>query len=483
MPVVGFRHPILGIEAIPGSSIDRKTLEATGTRLMKYYASLAIASLATMLFLPGCQNSKKIEEADLVLTNAYVYTVDDSKSVAEAVAVRGNEIVYVGSAAQAAPFMGTDTEVRDMHGAMVMPGLHDMHIHALGTVEPDMCDLGSESLSLEEMVPVLKDCISEYEVAKGDWLIVLQWSFSGGNQPSDDLPNIRAALDAVSTEHPIFLWGDDGHHGAANSLAFALAKNENGENVEINAESLQAEYAFYQPMIAVDAQGEPAGGINEDARLLVRPNFLGDMLSMGGDLSATMPRVAAKMAASGITSLQDAIVTPETLEAYGQLEKSGKMTFRLRAAMVEPESEDIDQIDAHLAMLTELRDKYEASELISANAVKLFADAVLEGNPLTSPPTMPVAEMINGFKQPIFGGSIEDGSFDIIGYVDPDRDTCKAVQSDPGSFLGVERLDAFVSEFGFYPQQCIPHKGILEHDEQFIRAYIRKATEAGFHGP
>lgn len=448
---------------------------------MKTTATFIVLFLLSVCALAGCQNSSVNEAADLVLTNAYVYTVDDARSVAEAVAIRGNEIVYVGSASGVKEIIGGDTQVRDMNGAMVMPGLHDMHIHALGTVEPDMCDLKSRSLSLAEMVPVLKKCITDFDIAKGEWLIVLQWSFSGGNQPDADLPNIRAALDEVSTEHPIFLWGDDGHHGAANSTAFSMAVDADGDNVEINRESLQSEYAYFRPMIAVDAQGEPSGGINEDARLLVRPDFLQDMLGMGGDLSATMPRVAEKMAASGITTLQDAIVTPETLEAYGQFEKSGKMSFRLRAAMVEPASERVEDIGAHLAMLTALREKYESSELISADAVKLFADAVLEGNPLTSPPTLPVAEMINGFKQPIFGGNIEDGTFDVIGYVDPERDTCQAVQADPDNFLGAERVEAFVSEYGFYPQQCIPQSGILEHDEQFIRAYIRKATEAGFH--
>ena len=435
--------------------------------------------LVAGITLAGCQNSERTEAADLVLTNAYVYTVDESRSVAEAVAMRGNEIVYVGSAAGAENFITRDTDVRDMQGGMIMPGLHDMHIHALGTVEPDMCDLKSESLALADMVPLLKQCIVDFDIARGDWLIVLQWSFSGGNQPSDELPDIRAALDAVSTEHPIFLWGDDGHHGAANSLAFSMAVNENGDNVEINAESLRSDYARYRPMFGVDAQGEPTGGVNEDARMLIRPDFLGDMLGMGGDLSSTMPRVAAKMAENGITSLQDAIVTPETLDAYGRFENSGKMTFRLRAAMAEPASEQIDDIDAHLAMLVGLRQKYESSELISADAVKLFADAVLEGNPLTVPPTLPVAEMIDGFKQPIFGGSIEDGSFDVIGYVDPDRDTCKAVQANPDAFLTADRIEGFVSEFGFYPQQCIPQTGILEHDEAYIRAYIRKATEVG----
>jgi predicted amidohydrolase YtcJ len=452
-----------------------------GKGLMKSCAANAKSALVMLLLLAGCQNSANTEGADLVLTNAWVYTVDESRSVAEAVAVRGNEIVFVGSSAGAEAFINDDTDVRDLGGAMVLPGLHDMHIHALGTVEPDMCDLNSESLSLEEMVPVLRQCIEDYDIAAGDWLIVLQWAFSGGNQPSLDLPNMRAALDAVSMEHPVFLWGDDGHHGAANSLAFSMARGADGENVELNAASLRSHYADYRPMIAVDASGEPAGGVNEDARLLIRSNFLGDMLGMSGDLDETMPRVAEKMAANGITSIQDAIVTPETLAAYGRLEDSGKMTFRLRAAMVEPDSERIDDIDSYLTTLIKLREQYEDSALISANAVKLFADSVLEGNPITNPPTLPVAAMLDGFKQPIFGGSMSDGTFDVVGYVDPERDTCKAVQADPDTFAGGARIDAFVSEFGFYPQQCIPQSGILEHKEQFIRTYIRKATEAGFH--
>jgi predicted amidohydrolase YtcJ len=417
----------------------------------------------------------------VVLTNAYVYTVDRSRSVAEAIAIRDGAIVYVGSSEEVQEFIGDATDVRDMDGAMVMPGLHDMHIHALGTVEPEMCDLASNAYSLEDLVPVLKQCIVDYDVADGEWLIVLQWAFSSGNQPSEDLPHMRAALDAVSTEHPIFLWGDDGHHGAANSLAFSMAVNETGENVEINADTLATGYAIYKPMIAVDADGEPTGGVNEDARLLIRSNGMSDMLGMTGELDDTLQRVAAKMAASGITTLQDAIVTPETLAAYGGLEESGNMTFRFRAAMVEPPSEDINAIDAHIAALVALREQYESYEYVSADGVKLFADAVLEGNPLTSPPTLPVAAMLDGFKQPIFGGHVDDGTFDVVGYVDMERDTCQAVQQGPDTYLEPSRMNAFVSEFGFYPQQCIPQRGVLEHEEEFIRAYIRKATEAGFH--
>jgi predicted amidohydrolase YtcJ len=440
-----------------------------------------LIALALTALLAACKPAAVAEPADLVLKNAYVYTVDPTRSVAQAVAIRGKEIVYVGTDEGVAAFVGETTDVRDLGGAMVMPGMHDMHIHALGTVPPDMCDLDSKPYSFEELVPVLKACIDKYQVPAGEFLIVLQWNFSEGNQPTEALPNMRAALDAVSSEHPIFLWGNDGHHGAANSAAFALATNAQGEAVGLNAETLAGEFAEFKPMVAVDASGNPTGGINESARALIRPDFFADFLGANADPAVVMPKVAAVLAEAGITSIQDAWVSPEVLAAYGWLEQSGGMTFRVRTAMGGPESPGIDAIDAHLEALKVLRAQYETSEFIEANAVKLFADAVLEGNPLTSPPTLPVAAMLGGYKQPIFTGSIDDGTFDIAGYVDQDQEVCQSVQADPAAFADNAKIQAFKSEYGFFPQQCIPYAGILEHPEEYIRAFIRKATEAGFH--
>jgi predicted amidohydrolase YtcJ len=422
-----------------------------------------------------------VPPADLVLTNAYVYTADAGHSVAGAVAVRGDAIVYVGDADGVTDLVGTDTQVRDMGGAMLMPGIHDMHIHALGTVEPEMCDLKSEAYSLEELVPVLKQCIVDFGVAPGEWLIVLQWAFSKDNAPSDELPHIRAALDAVSTEHPVFLYGDDGHHGAANSLALAMATTESGENLPIDATTLENEYAAYQPLIAVDERGEPSGGVNEDARMLIRPAWFEDMLGMSGDLDKMVSGAAAVLASRGITTIQDALVTPESLAAYGRLEERGEMSFRLRAAMTEPPSEDVDAIDAHLGELKVLREKYSDYEYVAADGVKLFADAVLEGNPYTFPPTIPVAAMLDGFRQPIFAVNEGEGTVDVAGYVDTEREVCRAVQTEPDAYADAARVESFVVEHGFHPRQCIKQYGVLEHEEEFIRAYIRKATEAGFH--
>ena len=111
-----------------------------------------------VLAIAGCQGSGNGGPADIVLTNAYVYTADESRTVAQAVAIRRNDIVYVGDESGVDNFIDDATEVRDMNGAMLMPGIHDMHIHALGTVQPDMCDLRSESYTLAALVPVLQQC-------------------------------------------------------------------------------------------------------------------------------------------------------------------------------------------------------------------------------------------------------------------------------------------------------------------------------------
>ena len=89
---------------------------------------LRLAAIS-LLFLCACGPS--VEPADLVLANAFVYTVDADRSVAEAIAIRDNEIVFVGNDKDVESYVGPDTDVRDLAGKMVLPGLHDAHLHPL----------------------------------------------------------------------------------------------------------------------------------------------------------------------------------------------------------------------------------------------------------------------------------------------------------------------------------------------------------------
>lgn len=440
--------------------------------------------LATVLLgvVAGAVAATSPPPADLILHNAVVYTADEHQTVARAIAIRDGTIVATGSSDEVFAFRGPATELRDLQGRFVMPGLHDTHIHALGTVPPDMCDLDGEALPLDQIVVRVRDCIERYRPAPGEWLPVLQWNPFEGNQTGKRFPTIRAALDAASTEHPIILWGNDGHHGAVNSAAL------NTPSIPINAATLQTTYREYRGLISVDGAGEPSGSMTEHARWLVRANMDNDMLGVATDSVALMPRVAALLAATGITSIQDAAVTADILAHYRWLEASGGMTFRLRTALVAELDPELARRDPEraaseaLARLEPLQHPADQdSGLIRTDAVKLFADGVLEGNPYSSPPTTPNAAMLDGFLQPRFAVEQATGTMAVVGYVDPQSKVCQSVRARPERYDSAAAVAEFADRHDFHPRQCLPATGELVHPEAAINSFIQQATAAGLH--
>ncbi len=433
--------------------------------------------VAALLLLGACGPS--VEPADVVLLNGFVYTVDPDRSVEQAVAIRANEIVFVGDGEDVDDYVGPDTDVRDLGGKMVLPGLHDVHIHPLGIAKGDICDLESQPISLDAYVPFLSDCLSRYQIPEGEWLWVSQWNFSTGNKPSERYPTMRAALDAVSTRHPIVLFGNDGHHTAVNSAALARARNPEGDAVGLSAETLQSTFSAYAGLIGVDAGGEPNGYLTESAIDLTGAPTRIDLQ----DYDAILPEAAKLLARSGITSLQDASANPEYLPFYQRLEERGLMTFRMRAALYK----DFPKSEAALAMLPEtveafkaIRERYKDSRLIHADGAKIYVDGVIEGNPLASPPTLPNAAVINRYRQPIFEIDPDTRRADVADYVDLESDACVEYRSHPHVYANTEAKRRFNAEHGHVPQQCEESHGILEHSEEFVHAFVREMEAAGF---
>jgi predicted amidohydrolase YtcJ len=437
---------------------------------------LRIAAIP-LLFLCACGPS--VEPADLVLANAFVYTVDADRSVEEAVAIRENKIVFVGEDDDVERYVGPDTEVRDLAGKMVLPGLHDVHLHPLWIAKGDICDLESQPRTLDAYVPFLSDCLNRYQIPEGEWLWADQWNFSIGNQPSDRYPTMRAALDAVSTQHPIVLFGDDGHHTAVNSAALSRARTPAGEAVGLTAETLQSTFASFRELVGVDESGEPNGYLTESAIDLTDPPSELEMR----DFDAIAPKVAKVLAKSGITSLQDAAVAPEYLPFYQRLEERGEMTFRMRAALFK----EFPKSQAALEMLPEaveefkaIRERYKNSRLIHADGVKIFIDGVLEGNPLAVPPTLPNAAVISSYRQPIFAIDPDTMRADVWGYVDLESDVCLEYRSHPLAYANAEAKRRFKSKHGYFPRQCEQSYGVLEHSEEFVHAFVREMEAAEF---
>jgi predicted amidohydrolase YtcJ len=268
------------------------------------------------------------EPADLLLRGGYVYTVDDARNVAQAVAIKDGLIQAVGSDEELQALQGPDTEVIDLAGRLLLPGLHDAHIHIFGIVEPDVCTLRSQPMALADMVPHLRECLQRYALPPGQWLAVDMWNFAEGNQVSAEYPTMRAALDAVSSEHPIILWGNDGHRGAANSLALATARDAQGQQVGLSAQTLATVFAEYRELVGVDESGEPDGGLHEHARGLLDVPPRRDPAQLGG----LLPQIGEVLAGNGITSVQDAALAPAFLPALREFEASGEMRFRLQVA-------------------------------------------------------------------------------------------------------------------------------------------------------
>jgi predicted amidohydrolase YtcJ len=437
---------------------------------------------AVLCAIIACGAESEFPAADHVFLGGKIYTADATRSVAQAIAVRGGSIVFVGNDEVARNYIGEWTRVHELAGRMVLPGLHDVHLHPEDVVQPETCDLKSQAMPLEVLVPFLKGCIEHYEISDGEWLIVPQWAFSEGNQPSERYPTLVAALDAASSKHPIILRGNDGHHGAVNSLTLATALDAEGKRVGLTRETLATTFSEYRELIAVDAAGHPSGGVNESAMSIFDSPDIGNLVPVE-DIVGDIAKV---FASRGITSIIDAMATRTNLNAYRSLEESGGMTFRVRAAQYEgyytPKSErgGIETIPDQVERWKARRAEFANSRYIRADSVKVFADGVIEGNPLIDPPTLPNAASLTIYKQPRFEFDPESGRVDVVGYVDTSGEICRAVREDPAAYEAESAVAAFVSANGHHPGQCIESRGVLEFEEEYLRTYIDALYAAGF---
>jgi hypothetical protein len=422
------------------------------------------------------------EPADLVLTHARITTEDSALPAASALAVKAGKLVFVGDETGAKAFVGPRTRLEDAGGRRVLPGLVDAHIHPLGIAEVPSCSLDSHAVTLTEMAPFIKACIARFDIKPGQWISVQQWNFTAGNQPGPGAPNLRAALDLASTDNPIALLGNDGHHGAFNSRALAEARTESGAVVGYSRATIARQFASFQKLIGVDASGEPDGTVNEEAR-----NAMGapDMLLVGlPELMKAPEKVPQRLASVGITAVQDAFVVPEMLPYYDLLKTRNLLSFRVNLMQLyNPEAfrNATGAIDysALLAGADKVRARYAGDDLIRAEAIKIFADGVLEGNPYATPPTLPESPGLKPYLQPIFGPGA-DGKLEVKGYVDTASALCQKVRAEPQSYADAAAVAAFTRANGYHPGQCAITSGKLQHERQVILDYARAAHLAGF---
>jgi predicted amidohydrolase YtcJ len=292
----------------------------------------------------------------LVLTNGVIYTVDEDRSLAEAVAVRGDTIVFVGSADAVKGWIGKDTKVVDLDGKLVLPGLIDSHAHATSGVS-DIYEVPLYGISsVEEYQQTIADFI-----AATPGLTALQgtgWinAVFGEHGPTASM------LDEVCADIPAVLYSEDYHSAWGNTKTLELAG--------VTAETPDVENG----VIERDADGNPTGTFRESAVDLVAgviPPYTAEQLIEGlkyfqgfahslGLTTVYIPSLPRGDAAG--------------LQALHDFDASGEMTIRFPTAMnVEP-TDDVSVVEKILAAKAA-----EAGGNYEIVAAKMFMDGVLEG--------------------------------------------------------------------------------------------------------
>ncbi|MBS0377592.1 MAG: amidohydrolase family protein [Proteobacteria bacterium] len=449
---------------------------------MSSFLNRTAPALIAVMGLLGAASAPAADKADLVVRNARIYTVDAQRTTAEALAVRDGRLVYVGTSAGVAPWIGLETRVLDLHGRLVLPGLIDAHIHPLDIADLDLCDLDDRPVSLAELSRFVAACVDRYQTPPGGLLRVYQWNYTNGNQPDPKHATLRAALDAASTTRRIEVLGEDGHHGAYNSLALASARNSSGAVVGLSKSTLAGDFAALRPFVGVDDHGEPNGAVNEDARGTI--NLQGLMYLALDEVVKVPERISARLAASGITGILDAYAPPAGQVVYDKLLASHKLTARVELAQFYNPSatrkpDGTVDYDAILTQANLIRAKYATSELIRADVVKIFADGGIEGDPLAVPPQLPNGASLRPWLQPRFGLD-GHGKLEVKGYVDTGSPLCRTVQQHPGEYATAEQVGAFMRANGYHPAQCTISDGNLQHDRAIIMEYARRMHLAGY---
>ena len=259
----------------------------------------------------GAQREDNSLPVDLIIHNAKVYEADDAGTIAEAVAIRGNKIVHVGSEREVMRYRRTHTNVIDAHGAAVLPGFDDAHVSFIeGGLAHDTVQLFGAA-SIDDV----KERITAWSGAHPDatWISGGGWSYD----LFDDLPT-RAALDGIVSDKPIRLLSQDGGALWVNTKALDAAEitrrtpNPKGGEIVRDRRSQATGLLRGEAMALVDKAIPPP--TRED-----RAHAL---------------EVAIKDAQSrGITSVQDLGAASGDLDLYDAARSSDSLDLRVYAAV------------------------------------------------------------------------------------------------------------------------------------------------------
>jgi len=297
------------------------------------------------------------EPADLVLMGGRIVTMDSENPEAEALAARGGELVAVGSEKAIRKFIGPDTEVIDLAGALAVPGLIDAHAHFLSVGRAKMqLDLRTAA-DFEEIVAMVAAAVAEAD--PGQWILGRGWhqeKWTHAPEPNISGLPFHDALSAVSPDNPVMLTHASGHATMVNGLALELAGIDSRTPDPPGGE------------IVRDARGRAIGVLRETAEDLVAAK-----LDREWD-EATVRRMAelagAQCLADGITSFQDAGSSFRQVELLERMAEAGELPIRLWVMLAEDNQTLAERLPGY-------RIQREGGAFLTVGGIKRWIDGAL----------------------------------------------------------------------------------------------------------
>ena len=322
-------------------------LERTPT----FVGGLLLAGLA------ACSSQEASKPADYVFTNGKVYTVASDPAWAEAVAVLGNEIVYVGDDEGAAAWVGDGTEAVDLEGRLMLPGFVESHIHiAVGGATTSGVVLETTD-SLDDVLRKVKayaDAHPEKETIFGASYLASLFDAKGPN---------KTGLDAIVPDRPVYLMDHTLHAVWVNSKALEVAGITKDTPDPPGGEYVR------------DASGEATGAVKGGPAHV--PIAVATGAITAASMAASLPNVVEGLSELGFTSAIDMgapIATGEAYQALYDLSAAGRLPLRLSVtyyvntpALAETAVETFD----------DYAKKYR-TEHLWFDTLKISADSVIE---------------------------------------------------------------------------------------------------------
>lgn len=295
------------------------------------------------------------KKADLVIKNGEIYTVDEMRRQAKAIAIKDDKIIYVGSNDEVSRYIDNNTIIIDAGERLILPGFIDPHTHLIMSYSKLVwADLSSVN-SLESLGKTLR---KYYEDNPGrEFIGGFGWSYEIFRERG--LSPHKSILDKIIADKAVLITDDTGHIGLANSMF-----------IEKAVEKLSNDELRYGGMILDEDKGGPTGVFIDVFNLP-----LNKIMSFDRDRFRGILMGMDKAVRLGITTLCDALVGFDEINIYRRLYEEEKLKVRVRLAFYYHEK-TADQLSKY----KEISKKFKSNEWLKANCIKLFLDGVVESH-------------------------------------------------------------------------------------------------------